>query len=217
MGLPAASVHGPMRMCNPGPKRCCARPPPLTPLPTQAPGAYLTPKAIALSAYLCELPLLDYAMLEHAPSRVASAALAAAAAWHCGGGSSSVNMALAAIGDITGAHVHAFGRLRACLSRVLHCWQGPCRFSQQPPRLPAAHACRLLFGRPHRACNADAAPSAVCCVRRRRSSLRAVHVCSWQVYGGAPPPPPPFARLHRTKPSASSMKHLLPDLISATY
>ncbi|KAI8474472.1 MAG: cyclin-like protein [Monoraphidium minutum] len=79
---------------------------------TQALAGRLAPAAIALSAYLAELSLLDYAMLEHPPSLVAAAALAAGAAWHGG--------AAGAVEEVTGYSTASLGQ---CAAQLLHLHQ----------------------------------------------------------------------------------------------
>lgn len=76
---------------------------------TQALAGRLSPRAIALSAYLSELSLVDYAMLQHPPSLVAAAALSVGAAWHGG--------AAEALEDITG---YTAGDLGPCAAQLLH-------------------------------------------------------------------------------------------------
>jgi hypothetical protein len=84
--------------------RCALRhgshaPPPLAPATrarTQALSGRLSRRAIALSAYLSEVSLLDHLLAATPPSLVAAAALAVAAAWHGGGGGGDVVAALRA-------------------------------------------------------------------------------------------------------------------------
>jgi len=103
---------------------------------TQALAGRLCPSAIALSAYLAELSLLDYGMLDFPPSLVATAALAVGAAWHGGGGNNCAERAaFDALEQITG---YTLTDLGACAAQLLHLHQCAALANAVPAYQPLA-------------------------------------------------------------------------------
>ncbi|KIZ05039.1 Cyclin-A1 [Monoraphidium neglectum] len=84
----------------------------------QALSGRLSRRAIALSAYLSEVSLLDHLLAATPPSLVAAAALAVAAAWHGGGGGGDV---VAALRAATGYSAAELAPVAARLLHLLHC------------------------------------------------------------------------------------------------
>ncbi|KAI8475366.1 MAG: cyclin-like protein [Monoraphidium minutum] len=128
----------------------------------------LTRRGVALSAYLAELSLLDYALLPRPPSLVAAAALAAGAAWHGGGGGGGGCGGV--LRELEAATGYSASELGGCAAQLLHLLQ-----------------CAAAGGRDAWLCiSHDDASGAAAAAAALSLGLQAAA-------GGQPPAPPPAA------------------------